>query len=187
MPFVMTTVNDEVDVLFETDDGDFTIIVGALPLTIGKKIDELQTKGLKMLRAITTGENIEAISLECVKYADEMNYLLIKYGLRGQKGLVDSSNVQIECLIEKEEGTGFKVLAEKAVDIFLSNKAVIGVISGPMLKPREIGPGKYKVELKKGNNLLKKEDEKQDIPLTKGLLDAFSGSTPSTKENETAS
>lgn len=184
MPFVMTKLDEVVDVEIETEFGSFTLKVGAIPAVIGQKIDELQIKCLSVLRAIKTGQNIEQASLESQQNSKEINRLLIEYGVRGQTGLEDSEGKPIPFVLEKEAETGFMKLSKETLDIFVSNDSFMGITQGPLMKLRKIGLGRYKVQMEKGVDLLKVEDA-QEVPLTSELQDLFSSSTTSTEENET--
>lgn len=189
MPYVMTQPDDVVEVVFEAEEGSFSIKVGTIPESVGAKIAECEAKAVGVALAQISGENIEKAVLQNIEAKREEARLLFKYGIRGHSGLYDSDQNPIPCDIEKEEGTGHTILSEKTLNIYMSNPAFLTLLSDRIVLIRKLGIAQYKVggeqALKKAEDEQKRQEAAVSAPLLTSLLGRSNTSTPSATTNET--
>lgn len=146
MGFVMTKQNDEVDVDIEIDGSTITLTVGTIPNEIGDKINQFSLGGLEALRAQQAGDQAKAAEL-VMKNSEGNNEavrLLLKYGIRNHKGLEYSDGADVPCVTEVEKDTGYTVLSEKTLKLYLLNTQFLITSSGCINALRVDGIGKYK-------------------------------------------
>ena len=184
MPFVLTEKDDEVQVDFKTKNGDFFILVGTIPAVIGEKIDALLTQTLEVLRAQMTGEGVMEATLKAKVKGREAALLICKYGIRGHGKLSNSSGKDIPCVTEKEEGTGFTILTEKTMELYIGNEGFLETVNDKMAVLKRVGIGRYKVEGQKCLDEAMEMGSKAAAPFLKELLKSSSSSTKSQEKND---
>lgn len=184
MPFTMTRESDVVEVVFKEEEGDFTIKVGTIPAEIGEKIDACNARSLALFRSSITGENIEENSVSSKQAQREASGYLIKYGVRGHKGLQDSEGEEIDCLLEVEEGTGYKILSDETLALYMGNHRFMQLVGEKIVVLEKIGLANYK---RGGEKLLKSFQAKEvdmTAPFMKELQESLSTSTQSAKKKK---
>lgn len=163
----MTLPDDEVDVVFDQEGESFTIRVGAIPLEIGRKIDECLMKSAYVFKAGITEDISEEDLLKVNQQSAIASELLCKYGIRSHGGLFDSNGDEILCIIETEPETGYKILGKETLNLYLSNTQFLKPVADKLTELRGNGAlAKYKVERTEEKG---KEGKKEEVPFTKEL------------------
>ena len=186
MPYPMTEKDDQAKVDFKTIHGDFTVTIGTIPAAIGEKIEACHGKTMTLFRSALTSENQDIATIEAKQSAREAAVLLCKYGVRGHTGLETSKGVAIPCVTLKEEGTGYTILDEKTLDLYVGNEAFLETVTDKLVVLKRVGIARYNLE---GEDALKKateEGEDNAAPFINELEKSLGTSTSSAKENEQA-
>lgn len=145
MPFVMTRAGDTADVEIEIDGEILTLTVGAIPNEIGEKITELGISNFDAIKANEIGDEAKVLEIMSKNIAEvnKMVMLLCKYGIRGHKGLEYSDGSPVPCNTEEEKDTGYTILTEETLNLYLGNSQILNLASAAVTSLRQLGIGKY--------------------------------------------
>ena len=187
MPFVLTEKDDTAKVLFKTENGDFTIIVGAIPAAIGEKIESCQGETMGLYRGALAGaENIDALTIKAKHSAREASELLCKYGIRGHEGLNNSSGVAIPCVTVKEEGSGYTILDDATLNLYMGNESFLEDVMEKLVILRRVGIARYVLEGEAALENAKAMGESNAAPFMNELETSLETSTNSAKPSAQA-
>jgi hypothetical protein len=164
MAFVLTKLDEVVDVDIELDGEIVSIKVGAIPHEIGVKLRTLLIPSLEYSRAIEAGDKEKMIELlpKTTEAQEESHKLLCKYGIRSHSGLEYADGSPVPCILETEKATGHPILSEETLKIYFANKQFVSMACGDIQQLQAIGLGKYK---KGGFKTLKEAQEAEKAPL----------------------
>lgn len=174
MPFVMTKETDVVDVQVEIDgEVAFTLKVGVIPNEIGDRIAELMTKNIDLVKAQVADdqEAVAAALVDSVESINETTKLYIKYGVKGLEGPEYADGSPVRCTIIKEPKTGFDILDEETMRMFLNNKTLLSLATANVADITRIGVGIFKKEGYKTTD----EAKAAQVPLAPSLAQSSKG------------